>query len=98
MRPLQGKVTLLLQRPAKNGRSSSARTRCRLGETLAEARTRIVAAGYARVEYLELRADGNLTQMSEFDRPARLLAAAWLGETRLIDNVEVFAQRSPPGS
>ncbi|PJN95616.1 pantoate--beta-alanine ligase, partial [Amaricoccus sp. HAR-UPW-R2A-40] len=23
------------------------------------------------------------------DRPARLLAAAWLGEVRLIDNVEV---------
>lgn len=33
--------------------------------------------------------------MSEFDRPARLLAAAWLGERRLIDNVEVFSEQSP---
>jgi pantoate--beta-alanine ligase len=57
--------------------------------TLAEARSAIVSAGYEQVEYLELRAEENLAPMHELDRPARLLAAAWLGETRLIDNVKV---------
>jgi pantoate--beta-alanine ligase len=62
----------------------------RVDETLAKARASIVAAGYTRVEYLELRAEDDLAQMSEFDRPVRLLAAAWLGGTRLIDNVGVL--------
>ncbi|TIW90154.1 MAG: 4-phosphopantoate--beta-alanine ligase, partial [Mesorhizobium sp.] len=57
--------------------------------TLDEARSAIVAAGYARIEYLELRAKEDLAPMQTVDRPGRLLAAAWLGETRLIDNVEV---------
>ena len=57
--------------------------------TLAEARSAIVSAGYEQVEYLELRAEENLAPMHEPDRPARLLAAAWLGGTRLIDNVKV---------
>jgi pantoate--beta-alanine ligase len=56
---------------------------------LAEARTAIFAAGYEQVEYLELRADGNFAPLTALDRPARLLAAAWLGETRLIDNVNI---------
>ncbi|RWN64549.1 MAG: pantoate--beta-alanine ligase [Mesorhizobium sp.] len=57
--------------------------------TLDEARSAIAAAGYARIEYLELRAEDDLAPMQTLNRPARLLAAAWLGETRLIDNVEV---------
>lgn len=57
--------------------------------TLDEARSAIAAAGYARIEYLELRAEEDLAPMQTLDRPGRLLAAAWLGETRLIDNVEM---------
>ncbi|TIT26631.1 MAG: hypothetical protein E5W86_11820, partial [Mesorhizobium sp.] len=48
-----------------------------------------VPVGYARIEYLELRAKEDLATMQALDRPGRLLVAAWLGETRLIDNVEV---------
>lgn len=59
--------------------------------TLDEARSAIVAAGYARIEYLELRAEEDLAPMQTLDRPGRLLVAAWLGETRLIDNVAVPA-------
>ncbi|MCO5081816.1 MAG: pantoate--beta-alanine ligase [Rhizobiaceae bacterium] len=61
-------------------------------ETLAETRSKIAAAGYARVEYLELRAEEDLAQIRTLDRPARLLAAAWLGETRLIDNARVSSR------
>ncbi|TIR50614.1 MAG: pantoate--beta-alanine ligase [Mesorhizobium sp.] len=57
------------------------------GAPVDEARSAIAAAGYARIEYLELRAEDDLAPMEKFDRPARLLVAAWLGETRLIDNV-----------
>ncbi|MBA1142376.1 pantoate--beta-alanine ligase [Mesorhizobium neociceri] len=55
--------------------------------TLAEARRAILAAGYREVEYLELRGEADLQPMTSIDRPARLLVAAWLGDTRLIDNV-----------
>lgn len=56
---------------------------------LREAGAAIVAAGFDRVEYLELRAEDDLAPLERLRRPARLLVAAWLGETRLIDNVEV---------
>jgi pantoate--beta-alanine ligase len=59
--------------------------------TLAEARAAILAAGYREVEYLELRGEADLQPMASIDRPARLLAAAWLGQTRLIDNVRTPA-------
>jgi pantoate--beta-alanine ligase len=40
-------------------------------------------------DYLELHAAADLSPMSTLDRPARLLAAAHLGRTRLIDNIPV---------
>jgi pantoate--beta-alanine ligase len=57
--------------------------------TLDDARTAILAAGFDRVEYLELRSADDLATLDLLDRPARLLVAAWLGHTRLIDTVEV---------
>jgi len=42
-------------------------------------------------DYLELRDAANLSPMTRLDRPARLLAAAHLGRTRLIDNIPVDA-------
>lgn len=56
---------------------------------LSEAEAAILAAGFDSVEYLELRADDDLARLDGPHRPARLLVAAWLGETRLIDNIEV---------
>lgn len=56
---------------------------------LTGAKAAILAAGFDRVEYLELRAEEDLSPPDTLDRPARLLAAAWLGDTRLIDNLEV---------
>ncbi len=56
-------------------------------ETLARAKAEILEAGYRDVEYLELRSEADLAPLSAMDRPARLLVAAWLGQTRLIDNV-----------
>ena len=53
------------------------------------AKSAIHAAGFARIDYLELRAEDTLAPLSTFNQPARLLVAAWLGKTRLIDNIEV---------
>lgn len=60
---------------------------------LTDAREAILAAGFSKVEYLELRADSDLASLVKIDRPARLLAAAWLGQTRPVDNVEVALPR-----
>ncbi|WP_299302191.1 pantoate--beta-alanine ligase [uncultured Litoreibacter sp.] len=59
-------------------------------ETLkTEAISRIDRAGFTEVEYLELRSADTLELLRTADRPARLLAAAWLAGVRLIDNIAV---------
>ena len=45
-------------------------------------------AGF-RVEYVELRESYSLAALEMHRKPCRLLAAAWLGKTRLIDNIVV---------
>ena len=57
--------------------------------SLAGARAAVLVAGFAEVEYLELRGAGDLAPLDHLDRPARILAAARLGAVRLIDNIAV---------
>jgi pantoate--beta-alanine ligase len=49
----------------------------------------LIAAGFDRVDYFEVRDTETLAQATESGPPARVFAAAWFGETRLIDNVQV---------
>lgn len=56
---------------------------------LASGIARLTEAGFGPIDYLELRAAEGLAPMTVFDRPGRLLVAARLGKTRLIDNVPV---------
>ncbi len=56
---------------------------------LAQARHRLGRGGFDKLDYVELRAADDLAELAVLDRPGRLLAAAWLGRTRLIDNVPV---------
>jgi len=58
---------------------------------LTEGRNHLISAGFSQVEYLDLRDAETLAPLDTLpaDRPARLLAAAHLGKTRLIDNVPV---------
>ncbi len=58
-------------------------------EALSAAREEIIAAGFSGIDYLEFRDADTLAAMDRLDRPARLLAAAWLGGVRLIDNIAV---------
>lgn len=57
-----------------------------LAPTLDAARATILAGGFAEVEYLELRRAEDLAPLEALTAPARLLAAAWIGGVRLIDN------------
>jgi pantoate--beta-alanine ligase len=56
---------------------------------LAAARDRLARAGFDPIDYLDLRDAETLEPLGRLDRPARLLAAARLGTTRLIDNLPV---------
>jgi pantoate--beta-alanine ligase len=49
----------------------------------------LVRAGFDRVDYVAVRDALTLEPVETPLRPARVLAAAWLGRTRLIDNVAV---------
>ncbi|MBC7478501.1 MAG: pantoate--beta-alanine ligase [Pseudorhodobacter sp.] len=56
---------------------------------LAACQAAVLAAGFAQVEYIELRDAASLEAATDLAHPLRLLAAAWLGEVRLIDNIPV---------
>lgn len=53
------------------------------------AKSRVLAAGFNEIDYLELRDGGDLSLLDEAVPGARLFAAAWLAGVRLIDNIAV---------
>jgi pantoate--beta-alanine ligase len=62
-----------------------------IDEALAWGRGELAKAGFAPNDYLAICDAADLTPLTVLDRPARVLAAAWLGKTRLIDNVAIAA-------
>lgn len=56
-----------------------------------EAYAELLKAGFERVDYVAVRRADDLAAFANgvVDAPARILAAAWLGKTRLIDNMAV---------
>jgi pantoate--beta-alanine ligase len=60
-----------------------------VAEAIDKVRARLEAAGFESIDYVELRDAETLLPMTMLDRPARLLAAARIGRTRLIDNLPV---------
>jgi pantoate--beta-alanine ligase len=63
------------------------------GEPIVRAETdaarHLLAAGFTSVDYVALRNAETLAPITDLAAPARILAAAWLGKTRLIDNMAV---------
>ena len=78
-----------------NGVLAEAGARASAGVALpvveAGARDALLAAGFSHVDYVAVRRAGDLGvfEGGVADGPARVLAAAWLGRTRLIDNMAV---------
>lgn len=58
-------------------------------EAAAAAKARLLVAGFAAIDYLEVCDAETLAPLARVERPARALAAVRLGGTRLIDNVPV---------
>jgi pantoate--beta-alanine ligase len=60
-------------------------------EVEAEAARRLTAAGFSRIDYVEVRDAADLAGLGPgpITPPARILAAAVLGKARLIDNLQV---------
>ncbi len=58
-------------------------------QALATARERLAKAGFDPIDYVELCDAETLAPVTAVERPARLLAAARIGRTRLIDNLAV---------
>lgn len=60
-----------------------------IAETLSKAKDLLLAKGFRKVDYVELRDATTLAVADTINRPTRLLAAVYLGNARLIDNIEV---------
>jgi pantoate--beta-alanine ligase len=60
-----------------------------VGDALSEAKARLTAAGFSRIDYVALVNAFTLEPLDEAVGPMRLLAAAVIGRTRLIDNIPV---------
>lgn len=54
-------------------------------------RSELETAGFSPVQYLQIRDSETLAPVTSLVRPARILVAAYLGRTRLIDNLGVEA-------
>lgn len=67
-----------------------------VAEALEQARGRLAAAGFEPVDYVELRDAETLAPVERLERPTRILAAARIGGTRLIDNLAVAAGKGSP--
>ena len=79
--------------PALNAAIVAAARAIAAGEEIAAAtaaaRERILAAGFAKVDYVEARHAETLAPLGAKTEPGRVLAAAQLGRARLIDNVAI---------
>ena len=60
---------------------------------LDQARTMLLQAGFASVDYVTLVDSASLEPLETLDREARMLAAARIGTTRLIDNFPVRSKK-----
>jgi pantoate--beta-alanine ligase len=60
-----------------------------VGEVLSRAKERLTSAGFSRIDYLALVDAMTLEPLDEPGGPMRLIAAATIGKTRLIDNIAV---------
>jgi len=58
-------------------------------KSIEEAKIKLLDSGFSKVDYLAVCNTQNLTEIDYLSVPAHVLGAAWIGETRLIDNLRI---------
>jgi pantoate--beta-alanine ligase len=91
--PEQRRIALALYRVLQESALRAKQTGD-LAAALAWGRSSLTEAGFAKLDYLEICDAANLAPLTRLDGPARILVAAWLGTTRLIDNLALGGSRS----
>ena len=79
--PLLYKILNEILDDAKNGEE--------LKKTLNNAKMNLLNSGFTQIDYLKICDKKYLTELNNFSFDARILGAAWIGNTRLIDNIRV---------
>jgi pantoate--beta-alanine ligase len=87
--PQERQITPFLHRVLNDTAAAIAATPDTIAANLQKGIAVLRQAGFVP-DYLEMRDAADLSPMTALDRPARLLAAAHLGRTRLIDNIPVM--------
>ena len=75
--------------PGRNGLGAAGGHQRAGRRLVAGGRDQLARAGFGKIDYLSVCDAETLEEASNAARPARVLAAAWLGKARLIDNVAV---------
>ena len=57
--------------------------------TIQEGKKSLLKSGFSKVDYISVCESENLTEIKYFQNPAFVLGAAWIGKTRLIDNIKI---------
>jgi len=60
-----------------------------LSSAIEEGKKRLFNSGFSKVDYIAVCENDNLTEIEYFQSTAYVLCAAWIGRTRLIDNIRV---------
>ena len=81
--------TALALPQALNEAAAQIRSGMPVADSLAQAKERLTAAGFARIDYVALVNALTLEPLDRAGGPMRLIAAAVIGRTRLIDNIAV---------
>ncbi len=83
-RRIAGRLNLVLREAIAALRAGAA-----IGAAEAETARKLALAGFTCVDYAAVRDAETLQPITDLSGPARILAATWLGKTRLIDNMAV---------
>ncbi len=83
-RAVAGKLNLILKDTIARARGGA-----QIAEVEASGKAALLGAGFNSVDYVAIRDAETLAPVRNSDRPARILAAAKIGATRLIDNMAV---------